>query len=199
MGVVGSSAVLEGDDLVVLDSKSDPVASIKLADPVAGETFSVVYDPDLGTDVTVNPVPISTSWSSAGDGDWGTAANWTGAGVPNDPTTNVTLGTLANSYTVTIGAAESFSVGTLTVSIQSGKLLVAGSLAVANTVSIEDGTLDLGATDQTFAATSFSQVGGEIAGTGTLTLDGTAVLTSGWRNRCRYDRHQRPNVYHQYL
>ena len=47
------------------------------------------------------------SWTTGVSGDWNTAANWTPAAVPNDPTAVVTIDArTATNYTVTIAANE---------------------------------------------------------------------------------------------
>ncbi|HQT76295.1 MAG TPA: hypothetical protein PLD10_04515 [Rhodopila sp.] len=87
----------------------------------------------------------SYSWASPISGDWISAANWSPAAVPNDPTANVTIDnpTLA-PYMVSIGTGEFWTVNSLTMNNVND---LAGSNRVPYTAAALDinGTLNFGA------------------------------------------------------
>lgn len=84
----------------------------------------------------------ATDWIG-GSGDWSDASNWS-AGVPNDDTVQATLGG-TDAYTATIGANESFTVGSLDINDANAVLSLNSDLTAANSIDLEAGTLAVGA------------------------------------------------------
>jgi hypothetical protein len=83
------------------------------------------------------------SWLNAVSADWTTAADWNGGGsYPDAATASATIG-VAGSYSVSIAAGESISVGAVTLSAAGATLAVAGTLQGA-TVLLAGGTLAVG-------------------------------------------------------
>ena len=89
--------------------------------------------------VTITDVPPPVfAWKNAVNGDWATAVGWTPAGPPNTANADVTIA-VGGAYTVTIAAAESFLVDSLTfaptgaaVLALNGTLTLGGTQAAMN-------------------------------------------------------------------
>ncbi len=110
------------------------------------------------------------SWTSAISGDWGAGGLWTPAGPPNAITADATI-SIPGTYTVTIGATESFSVNSLAMSDSGVTLQLLGTLTLGGVTA----TLNLNA--GTIVASGLI-AGGTIAVAGG-TFDAAAGLTYG--------------------
>src|SRR5579859_367552 len=88
------------------------------------------------------------TWIASTGGDWSVASDWAG-GVPNSANAIVAI-SLAGTYTVTIGASESFSVSSLAITAPGANLQLDGTLTVTQTLTLAagsiyfDGTIDGG-------------------------------------------------------
>ena len=102
------------------------------------------------------------SWKSGISGAWGNAADWSGGVVPGAGD-SVTINA-AGTYTVTIGAGLSYSVGTL-------------SLNAAGATLDDLGTLTLGSTFTVSAGNFILDTGGMLSG-GTLRITPTTGLVT---------------------
>lgn len=84
------------------------------------------------------------TWASAKSGDWITAANWTPAAVPNDPTATVVIDNATTStYDVTVGAGEFWTVGSVSLNAATNLLATNRNPYEGGILSI-DGTLNFG-------------------------------------------------------
>ncbi len=111
-----------------------------------------------------------SSWINGLNGDWGSASNWSG-GVPDSATADAQI-LYPGSFTVFIGATESFTVGSIDAAYggsTSAVLNVAGTLTIAQGLGpseIDNLTIAAGGL---LALTS-------VATSGTLSLDSQATL-----------------------
>ena len=113
-------------------------------------------------------------WTGGAGGNWATASNWA-SGVPTS-TMTARLDfpgtyTVTSSSNVTINGLS--SIPTVTLSIQGGTFTVA-NFAGQGPVILSGGTFDIGSS--TANVLSFTQSGGELNGTGTLTVTGTGPV-----------------------
>jgi fibronectin-binding autotransporter adhesin len=122
--------------------------------------------------------PLTTStWNVSASGDWSDASDWSG-GVPNSSTADATISE-AGTYTVDIAAAESFTVGSVTLNDAGATLDVGGTLNLTSTLTLTAGKLLLtgtinGGTINTGGGT-FSSNFGILNG---VTVDGTINLSA---------------------
>ena len=118
------------------------------------------------------------SWATAASGDWATGTLWTPEGPPNALTADATIG-VTGTYTVTIGAAEAFSVNSLTISDAAASLDLLGTLALGGTTA----TLNLNAgtiiEDGVISGGTIAVAGGSFEVTKSLTYAGLFAGRSG--------------------
>ncbi|MBA3812098.1 MAG: hypothetical protein H0X27_10760 [Caulobacteraceae bacterium] len=84
---------------------------------------------------------MTSSFWTGGNGDWGEGAHWSD-GVPDAPDADATIGA-AGTYTVTLGAGESFTARDVGLSAAAATLEVRGALDLSGTLSLDSGTFDL--------------------------------------------------------
>ena len=158
----------------VPDDSFDAFASEGVANPVSPT--------DLRAMDVIGYTPASAgsaiaAWSNPISADWSTTLDWSDEVVPNNTTIEVLLSQLG-TYTVSVGAGESFAVDAVTVSGSGGTLLVNGTITVAGT-SLPDGNLVVGK-NQGDDATLVIGSTGAVIGTGTIALEvGTGLDASG--------------------
>ena len=125
---------------------------------------------------------IASQWKNAVNGNYGLAANWTPAGVPNDTPTveyDVSIGgsytSGAAAFTVTSGANE--TVGSLDVEANATLSIKAGLFDVASNVSAYSEADNLGTLDVAAGATlRFGAAGRSSANADEFENDGTASV-----------------------
>ena len=113
-------------------------------------------------------------WTGGAGGNWSTASNWA-SGLPTS-TMNARLDfsgtyTVTSSSNVTINGLS--SIPTVTLNIQGGTFTVA-NFAGQGPLIVSGGTFAIGSS--TANVMSFTQSGGELNGTGTLTVTGTGPV-----------------------
>jgi hypothetical protein len=118
---------------------------------------------------TTTPPPTSANWKGA-TADWNTPADWSDGIVPNNSTTNVTIGA-AGAYTLSIAAGENFAAGTVSLSDASATFKILGALNENGAFSINAGDLELdnGAT---------LTVTGSFTNSGTVGLHNSSTVTA---------------------
>lgn len=123
-------------------------------------------------------MPQSTiHWNQNADGDWATKADWTPHRLPTS-TDDVSIDT-ASLHTVTHSTGAD-TVNTLTVGnddfvVSGGSLAINSTSRFANLLAVSGGTLAFGGNA---TAASFTQSGGTVSGSNTLTVTGAANFTS---------------------
>lgn len=146
------------------------VASLTLAGNFTNFSFTLVPDGGTGTDVELVPPASETAIRG---GDWGNAANWSGALVPDNRVTDVTITEFAS---IAISVAESFVANNVDVAgtfEAVAGLDVAGTLNAAGVLTIGPaGNLELTGTAAFVSAASIDVMSG-ISGAGTLASSGT--------------------------
>ena len=170
-GITATAVSYQANVLTVLNGATT-VASLNLAGNYAGNTdFEVSSDGVGGTRISIGPPPalVGNFWTSASGGDWGTAANWNPATVPD----RVATISLPGTYTVTIASNETFNIGTLIVSDTGATLSVAGTLDLTDTLFLKRGTVSIAFTG-TIAGGTIDVTGGTLSGIG----DGSGGLFS---------------------
>ncbi len=185
LNVVSDSYNTATDMLTVTDSTLGTLASLHVVPGTGQGAYSTGnFKVTKGTNsVTITeaplPPPPSFSWKSAVSADWATAADWTPAGPPNAANADATIA-VTGAYTVTIGAAESFVVDSLTfdpatsgVLALNGKLTLGGTLAAMN---MSSGTVNLAGT---IAGGALTLTGGLLSDTGTGFISSAAFLNGG--------------------
>ncbi|MBV9825663.1 MAG: hypothetical protein JO001_08310, partial [Alphaproteobacteria bacterium] len=140
-------------------------------------------------------MPTTTETWNGSTADWNTANDWSDHIVPNDSSTNATLGG-SGGYTVSIATGESFTTGTVLLDNASATLAVSGTLdptvltVQAGLFSVSRGTLAVGGAStnsgylelENAAAATF---GGNFANSGNLYVDndngsgGSTLTVSG--------------------
>lgn len=121
------------------------------------------------------------TWINPADGNWNTSTNWSGNVIPG-AADSATLGTLANPYTVSL--TDSRSINNLIIDYAGATLYQTGTLTVSGAFNLNAGSYNLSGTlinngTMTSAAgTTFTWNGGNIGGTGTVTLSGNALFDS---------------------
>lgn len=178
----------------------------------AAGQFSKVNGLDYGKFAVFPP---NSDWNGSVDSDWGTAANWTPASVPQGVpdlslsaslphypalTSNTTLGDL----TIASGASFDVSDKTLTIlgnfsnsgtfSASSGKLVFGGGQAQSITGNITVKDLEISTTSSTVTITTGASNKVNMTGTlqltsGTLTTNGNLVLKSSASGSARIASH----------
>ena len=117
------------------------------------------------------------TWKNAGDGAWGTSANWTPKAVPAS-TDNVWI----NSPVAVTFSTGKVTINELVTAPSSSLLVTGGSLAIANGANIA-GPLALSSGTLTASAATtignLQQTGGELNGAGTAMVTGLSALTGG--------------------
>jgi hypothetical protein len=170
-GITATAVSYQSNILTVMNGATT-VASLNLAGNYAGNTdFEVSSDGVGGTRISIGPPPalVGNFWTSASGGDWGTAANWNPATVPD----RVATISLPGTYTVTIASNETFNIGTLIVSDTGATLSVAGTLDLTDTLFLKRGTVSIASTG-TIAGGTIDVTGGTLTGVG----DGSGGLFS---------------------
>jgi hypothetical protein len=140
-----------------------------------------------GIDLLVGVAPVNATWATNVNGQWETAANWTG-GVPNAPgaTANFTGNTLANITSaagITVGrifisGATNYTISTAPITFNNtggvGANMVlssaGGTQTITNDLVTTAGTLHISITSGTL------RLDGAVTGTAALTLSGGGVL-----------------------
>ncbi len=122
----------------------------------------------------------AVNWKSAAGGDWNTAANWSGGGVPN--ATQDAIINIAVSGVITIDSASAVhSLSDTTASLDltgAGSLSLAAASSVSQNVTIsDDGLLD--AAGNLTVGGALSESGGVLSGSGTVTVKGLLTWTGG--------------------
>jgi hypothetical protein len=115
------------------------------------------------------------NWATAATGDWGNAANWTPATVPNGIAADVTIDvptTVQNGYTVTIGTGESITVNTLSLNPVNNRAATNTDLHNAAVLEV-DGTL-------TFAPGSAGTIDGPLQSA--MGMNGGTIVNVGTIN-----------------
>jgi hypothetical protein len=88
-------------------------------------------------------MPVATfSWTISTSGDWNTASDWTPSGPP-DPASMAVVAAAGGAYVVTVSLAENVSVGNLSINATSATVDVAGTLALANSLIVNNGIFDV--------------------------------------------------------
>jgi hypothetical protein len=108
------------------------------------------------------PRLTAESWKSAVNGNWGTAADWSGGTIPNS-TTDATIA-VAGNYTVSITNAQ--AAHSLTVNNASAKISDTGTLAIGTTLAVTAGTFTLGLAGAISGGTLSAGTGGKFVFTG---------------------------------
>lgn len=125
---------------------------------------------------------VASTWTLTTSGDWGTAGSWTG-GVPNSVSTDATIFEPA-AFTVTIGAAESFTIDTIYAPYGGSYLPtvdIAGTLTIAeNTGSSEIGDLTIAAGGLVELTTTGTSGTGTLDSQQTLENDGTLIASGAY-------------------
>jgi autotransporter passenger strand-loop-strand repeat protein/T5SS/PEP-CTERM-associated repeat protein len=165
----------------VPDDSFDAFASEGVANPVSPTDLRVMdaigYTPaSAGSTIA--------AWSNLVSADWSTALDWSDGVVPNSTMIGVLLSQLG-TYTVSVGAGESFAVDAVTMSGSGGTLLVNGTITVTGT-SLPDGNLVVGK-NQGDDATLVIGSTGRVVGAGTSALEigsgldanGTVMVNGG--------------------
>ena len=121
------------------------------------------------------------TWKVNADGNWSNLANWTGR-VPL--AADVVVINTANVHTITYdGSAPSVAVKSLTVSADNFDVSGGNTLSITTSASfgglleVDAGALNFNAVSASIA--SFTQTGGTVSGTGTLTVSGAASFSGG--------------------
>jgi hypothetical protein len=143
-------------------------SSLAIATDPAGNAFMPVD----GNRVTLQPPPTYT-WANDGQsGDWGTASNWTPAGVP-DGASNATISG-SGTETVTVSSSQAVNVLSLddvnaTLAITGGATLSANSLTNDGNIAAQSGQISvsqvfdnegsLAVTNGTFYLSDYSSYG----------------------------------------
>lgn len=155
----------------------------------------------------------ASTWSTVGGGDWSTASNWTGDGIPNavsavadfstvtpTGTAAVTLSAPVTSGTLKFGSNATWDVtgstanlltlsnGATAASVQvgSGSTVTFSNLASAGEVAISGGgtvTVTNGSGVKSWSVTNATLLNSTSLGTGTVTLNDGAVLASRGSSR----------------
>jgi autotransporter passenger strand-loop-strand repeat protein/T5SS/PEP-CTERM-associated repeat protein len=165
----------------VPDDSFDAFASEGVANPVSPTDLRVM---DVIGFTPASAGSTIAAWSNPISADWSTALDWSDGVVPNNTTIEVLLSQLG-TYTVSVGAGESFAADAVTVSGSGGTLLVNGTITVAGT-SLPDGNLVVGK-NQGDDATLVIGSTGALIGTSAIALeigsdvgsDGTVAVTGG--------------------
>src|SRR6516225_725498 len=114
-------------------------------------------------------------WLTGASGDWSRGSNWVGGVVPG--TGDDAVIDASGSYIVTISTAISANSLTLAASGATVTETDSGSLTLAGALTLETGTFQLNA--GTTSVGAFTQRGGELTGTGTVTVSGATMLNAG--------------------
>ncbi len=119
-------------------------------------------------------VPSTITWT-AGDGDWGNGANWSGGNVPG-PADDAVINP-GPAVTVTISSSDTASVNSLTLAgndtlaINYGPLSLAANSSLAGSLSITDGSLTVSGAGAKATVTGPANIfGGSLAAQGGATL-----------------------------
>jgi predicted Zn-dependent protease len=119
----------------------------------------------------------TVNWKTATGGDWGTALDWLGGVVPNDPAIDVAfLGTASGSYIVTLANGESFTVDAFTAAT-GAELSVSGTLTLGGGISTVD-TLTITPTGLIDGNGSLGNSPGTIDNQGTIAADSAGAVLS---------------------
>ena len=185
LNVVSESYNTTTDMLTVTDSSLGTLAALHVVPGVGQGAYSTGnFTVTKGTNsVTITeaplPPPPSFSWKGANSADWATAADWTPSGPPNAANADATIA-VAGAYNVTIGAAESILVDSLTFDpATAGVLLVNGTLSLGGTLAamnMSSGTVKLSGT---IAGGALTLTGGVLSDTGTGVISSAAFLNGG--------------------
>jgi len=159
----------------------------------SGLAWNIIYGPSsvmltVGTAAAGTCAAGTNQWTGlAGDGQWGTAGNWTGTGggsaVPGS-SDSACIGSAFSASTITIGAlaAANQTIAGLNssaqISVTSGPLTVVGPATFVGSVFLSGGTLTLNGTSSTQALLELT-TGSTLGGTGTLTASGTLSWSGG--------------------
>ena len=176
LGIAATAVSYQSNVLTVMNGATT-VASLNLAGSYASNTdFEVSSDGVGGTRISIGPPPalVGNFWISATSGDWGTAASWNPAAVPD----RVATISLPGTYTVTIAGNESFDIGTLTVSDTGATLSVAGTLDLTDTFFLKRGTVSIASTG-TIAGGTIDVTGGTLTGFGLQDNFGSYISGGG--------------------
>jgi len=114
-------------------------------------------------------------WRTGTSGDWSQGSNWIGGVAPGAG--DDAFVDASGTYTVTISTAISTNSLTLNASGATVTETAAGSLTLAGALNLEAGTFQLNS--GTTSVGGFTQTGGELAGTGTVTVSGATELSGG--------------------
>jgi hypothetical protein len=145
-----------------------------------GSSASGAFSVTVGT-------AVSTAWKSAVSADWSVATDWSNGVVPNDGAALATIA-VAGTYSVKVAAAESFSLGTLTLNNASATLDLAGGLTLSGGLTVSAGKvlLDKGGTlngAATLAAkttlTGYGRLGGAVSDLGAISVAGGRLVIAG--------------------
>jgi len=141
--------------------------------------FAILFVAFLGQ----RAIAASYTWDNATGGNWNAAANW--GGTKPGSTDTVTLGALANPYTVLLTDTESINV--LDITSASATLSITAALTVNSSANISAGTLNLSGSSLTISGSmtvgsgaAANWTGGTLAGgSGGGTLYGTLTVACG--------------------
>lgn len=172
-------------------------SNLSILNPDATKNYAFSADA-TSVKLTITPSVIS-NWALTSGGDWGTGANWTGAGVPNASGSTAILGSAltaagtvtlngdktvstlsfdnANSYTVAPASTETLFLDNTVNSGQAQLIGTSGSHQVTAPVSLTSNTVVSVAN----AADTIS-LGGVVSGAGSLSKSGPGTLLLGAAN-----------------
>ncbi|MBK7685932.1 MAG: hypothetical protein IPJ25_07890 [Rhodocyclaceae bacterium] len=205
VAVSGTATLQPGSTLNLSGLTAASGAYVPLTAGTLTGTFSTINSPDFTLIPTYTSSNLSLAvtgtnwilWDGGGDGtSWGSAGNWSTDTVPTStdnvlidvvgtPTITLPSGTFSINR---ISSTETFTVsgGTLAVAgvckfsglltLSSGALTLNGAAVINGGLSLSGGTL---IANSATTATTLTQTGGTLGGTGTLTLTGTGSTWSG--------------------
>ena len=166
--------MLAGNTLQVVENASTYDLKFDPAQSFTGGYFHLMPD---GTAIIENTVPPYSTWTTAVSGDWGTGADWTPAGAPDDASANAVIDAIG-SYTVAISSGEGFVANALTLAAAGATLSAAGTLTLNEIINdglidIVGGTVDL--SQGTLNNAGVISIGSNGARGGELMLNATAA------------------------
>jgi hypothetical protein len=133
---------------------SGATLTLKVSGNYSGSTFNVASDGAGGTNISLSPA-TTDNWNTPTNGDWGTAADWTG-GVPT-ATTDAVIGG-AGTEAITISSTE--AAGSLTLANGGATVVETANLSLANALTISAGSINVGGgAGQTISAGSIQNNG----------------------------------------
>jgi D-alanine-D-alanine ligase-like ATP-grasp enzyme len=184
--VVGSGLVTSAGTFSITTSATFTAGPHTLV-AAAADGAGLQSAPSAAFPVTVQSTSVTTAWKSAVSADWSVASDWTSGVAPNDGSALATVA-VAGTYKVTVGALETFSLGTLTINNASATLDLAGTLTLSGGLTVGAGKvlLDHGGTLNGAASlaanttlTGYGRLGGAVADMGAIAISGGRLVIAG--------------------